>query len=160
MLKTWFMLVSILAFVTGCASQHSVHAAHPPAEPLPERAEILAKADWSKTENVHIELRDQGFVPKNLKLKAMHPYRLTIVNNGSNTHYFDAPEFLRDIATRKVEVKGQAEIKAEYFSAFEVMRRGGEIELYFIPAIKGSYRVHCHLENHAAEGVEGTITVE
>jgi uncharacterized cupredoxin-like copper-binding protein len=137
-----------------------MHTTDAHVEPLPQRKEILARADWSKTQEVRIELRDQGFLPKNLKLTAMQPYRLTIVNNGSNMHYFNAPEFLHGIAARKVEVKGQAEIKAEYFSEFEVMRRGGEMELYFIPVVKGSYRVHCHLEGHAAEGVEGTITVE
>ncbi len=160
MLKTYLMLASIAVIVGGCASPQFAQTTRTPEEPLPQRKEILATADWSKMEDVHIELRDQGFIPDKLRLKAMQPYRLTIVNNGANTHYFNAPEFLRSIAARKAEVKNQAEIKAEYFSQFEIMRRGGEIELYFIPVAKGSYRVHCHLENHAAEGVEGTITVD
>jgi len=160
MLKRSLMLSSVVAIVSGCASSHGMQATSSRAESLPQRTEILAVADWNKIEDVRIELRDQGFLPKKLKLKAMQPYRLTIVNNGANTHYFNAPEFLRGIAARKVEVKGQAEIKAEYFSQFEVMRRGGEMELYFIPVTKGSYHVHCHLEGHAAEGVEGTIIIE
>lgn len=160
MLKLGLMLASVVAIAGGCASSHDMHTSHSPMQPLPQRAEILAEADWNKMEEVRIELRDQGFVPKTLKLKAMQPYRLTIVNNGANTHYFNAPEFLRGIAARKVEVKGQAEIKAEYFSQFELMRRGGEMELYFVPVTKGRYHVHCHLEGHAAEGVDGTITIE
>lgn len=160
MLKICSVLASILLMLGGCASPHATHATHTPEESVPQRKEILAAADWSKLEDVRIELRDQGFIPDKLRLKAMQPYRLTIVNNGANTHYFNAPEFLHGIAARKAEVKNQAEIKAEYFSQFEIMRRGGEMELYFIPVAKGSYRVHCHLENHAAEGVEGTITVE
>lgn len=154
------MLASIIATLAGCASPHVMHANATHEAPLPQRKEILAGADWSKIENVRIELRDQGFIPKDLQLKAMQPYRLTIVNNGANTHYFNAPEFLHSIAARKIEVKNQAEIKAEYFSEFELMRRGGELDLYFIPVTKGSYRVHCHLEGHAADGVEGVIAIE
>lgn len=159
-MKTRLILVTIVAILGGCASPHAMHMNPSHSEPLPLRKDILASADWSTTKDVSIELRDQGFIPSNLKLTAMQPYRLTITNNGSNIHYFDAPEFLHGIAARKVEVKGQTEIKAEYFSAFELMRRGGEIQFYFVPVVKGTYRVHCHLENHAAEGVEGTITIE
>lgn len=160
MLKTRIVCAALLATLVGCTSHHAKHTAGTYEVPLPLRKEALARADWNKTIDVRIELRDQGFIPSTLRLNSMQPYRLTIVNNGANTHYFDAPEFLHAIAARKVEVKGQAEIKAEYFSQFEVMRRGGEMDLYFIPVAKGSYQVHCHLENHAAEGVEGTITIE
>lgn len=158
--KSRMLWAPIIATLAACASPHAMHANHAREEPLPQRKEILAGADWSRIENVRIELRDQGFIPRNLKLKSMQPYRLTIVNTGANTHYFNATEFLRAIAARKAEVRNQAEIKADYFSQFELMRRGGEMDLYFIPVVKGSYRVHCHLENHAAEGVEGTITIE
>lgn len=46
------------------------------------------------------------------------------------------------------------------FTRFEIMRRGGELHFYFVPQIAGTFRIHCHLENHAELGVEGTLIVE
>ena len=127
----------------------------------PEQLErIVAAADWDRMTDVKIELRDAGFTPRELRLKAGQPYRLTLVNLGVNNHYINAPEFYASIAARKAQVPRYAEVKAPYFSTLEVFGAGGVVELWFIPLEKGRYRAHCHLGNHAEMGVEGHIVVE
>lgn len=121
---------------------------------------IVAAADWSRTVDVRVELRDAGFTPREIRLKAGQPYRLTLVNLGVNNHYFNAPEFYRTIAARKAEVPRFAEFKAPHFTTFELFAAGGTMDLWFVPLEKGRYRAHCHLGNHAEMGVEGHVIVE
>lgn len=124
------------------------------------RVGALKSADWKEVQSVNLELRDYGLSPRELRFKAGQAYRLVITNNGAHSHYFNAPEFLNSIAARYALVKNQVEVKANFFSAFELARRGGNVELFFVPINKGSYRMHCHLEGKAHEGVQATIVVE
>jgi uncharacterized cupredoxin-like copper-binding protein len=57
-------------------------------------------------------------------------------------------------------VNQQAEIKAPYFSALEILKKGGQIDLYFVPVNKGNYAVYCTIDDHREKGMEGAITVE
>lgn len=125
-----------------------------------ELARIVREADWDRMAEVRIELKDSGFSPRELRLKAGQPYRLTLVNMGVNNHYFNAEEFFRSIAARKAQVPRYAEMKAVYFSSFELYAAGGTMELWFVPLDRGRYRAHCHLGNHAEMGVEGHVIIE
>ena len=87
------------------------------------------------------------------------PYKLQIANEGTVKHYFTAPEFFKAIATRKVQSNADGEIKAPYFLALEVFP-GRSLDLYFIPARKGSYPLICTIEGHADHGMTGTIEIE
>lgn len=150
-------LLAAALLLAGCAGGHSAgHAGVSGAD----RAAALAATDWSRAENVTIELRDYGFHPRELKLRRGQAYRLRIFNTGGNAHYLNAPEFFASVAAHKVEVPNMAEVRAERFTQFEVMRRGGELEFEFVPLVSGSYRAHCHLEGHAERGVEGLLIVE
>lgn len=124
------------------------------------RKKALSEADWKRMESVSLQLRDYGLTPREIRLKAGQPYRLTISNTGSVSHYFNAPEFLRSVATRKAQVPDQAEFKADFFTSFEIARRGGSMELYFIPLVRGTYTAHCHLDGKKHEDVRGTLIVE
>lgn len=151
----------VTGLLAGCAAHH--HASHDFRGPVASEAErhaVIATADWDNAEKIGIELRDYGFVPRELKLRRGQAYQLRIFNSGGNTHYFNAPEFFHAIAARKVEIPNMAEVKAEFFSQFEIARRGGELDFEFVPLIAGRYRVHCHLEGHAEKGVEGFLIVE
>jgi len=148
-----------LVFVLLAGLVSACQALAPAPEPE-EVARIVAAADWDRVEDVKIELRDAGFTPREMKLKAGQPYRLTLVNLGVNNHYFNAPEFFARIAARKAQVPRYAEMKAPRFGNFEIFAAGGTIELWFIPLEKGRYRAHCHLGNHADMGVEGHLVVE
>lgn len=157
MKTTGLAVLSLLALLAGCAGSH---ATKPGAVTADERAAALAAVDWSRAENVTIELRDYGFHPRELTLKRGQAYRLRIHNTGGNTHYLNAPDFFASVAAHKVEVPNMAEVRAETFTQFEVMRRGGELEFEFVPLVAGRYRAHCHLEGHAERGVEGLLIVE
>mgnify|MGYP000894081153 FL=1 len=157
----------MLVLLSGCQTADLADSRHAGAHdaaagPVPHavRVRALAKADWSRMESLSFELRDYGVSPRELRLKAGQPYKLTISNSGSVSHYFNAPEFLHSIAARKAEVPHQAEIKADFFTSFEISRRGGSMDLYFIPVVAGVYRAHCHLEGKEHEGVVGTLIVE
>lgn len=164
-MKMQTLFVSLALALSACQS-HTTHSSHDAAARaktgLSEevRTRTLAAADWNQMKTVSIELRDYGFTPRELHLKSGQTYRLVITNNGSTSHYFDAPEFLRNIASRKAMVPNQAEVKADFFNSFELMRRGGSMELYFVPVTQGSYRAHCHLEGKEHDGVEGTLVIE
>lgn len=144
-----------VALAVGLAACQSV-----PTHSPEEKARVVAEADWSRAKTVKIDLRDAGFLPKELTLVAGQPYRLTLTNVGANNHYFNAPEFFASIATRRAEVPRHAEIYTSRIDRFEVFAAGGTVDLWFVPLEKGRYRAHCHLGNHAEMGVEGAIIVE
>ena len=165
-MKTTLALTAAL-LVAGCQSlvsdgRHATHRAGPalPALTTDERTRALSAADWSRATPVSIELRDQGFRPDVLRFELGRPYRMTVQNIGGFSHYLNAPEFLRSVAVRHVEVRGEVEIEAPYFSRFEVARRGGQFQIDFVPLVRGEFRVHCHLEGNQHIGVEGRFVVE
>ncbi len=123
-------------------------------------AAALAQADWSKATHIVVEMLNYKFQPDELHFKANQPYRLTLRNASIHNHYFTAPEFFRSTATRKAMVAGRAEVKAPYFTAFEVLKRVGEVDIYLVPLVKGRYRAVCDMQEHREYNIEGTIFVE
>lgn len=127
---------------------------------VPNAAEIVKAADWKAMQTVTVTLDEHFYEPKNLTFKAGQPYKLAMKDVGEKKHYYTAPEFFKAIATRKAESAKDGEIKAPYFMAFEMMPNGGELALYFVPVVKGTYPVYCTVEDHRQQGMEGTITIE
>ena len=125
-----------------------------------ERDAALAAADWSRMTDLSIEMLDYGYRPREIKLEAGRPYRLRLSNSGSVSHYFSAPEFFASVASRKAEVPHQAEVKAAVFTSFEVHPRGGSVDFYFVPLVRGTYRAHCHIKDHLPLNIEGFLVVE
>lgn len=123
-------------------------------------ADIVKATDWSKMETVTVTIDEHSYAPHKLVFKAGRPYKLQLKNAGEKDHYFTAPEFYKSIATRKAMVNKYAEIKAPYFDAFEILKTSGQIDLYFVPVVKGTYKSYCTIEDHRAKGMEGTIIVE
>jgi uncharacterized cupredoxin-like copper-binding protein len=122
--------------------------------------DYVGKVDWNAMQTVTITLTEHHYEPTDVKFIAGKPYKLELRNKGNKDHYYTAPEFFRSVAWRKAMVNGQAEIKAPYFTAVEVLKDGGQLDLYFVPVTKGSYPVFCTIEGHRAEGMEGSITIE
>ncbi|MCB1908603.1 MAG: cupredoxin domain-containing protein [Rhodocyclaceae bacterium] len=122
--------------------------------------EIVKQADWNAMETVTVVFEEHGYTPDVIRFKAGTPYKLALHNRADKNHYFTAPEFFRSIATRKAMVDGQAEIKAPYFKAIEVLKEGGKIDLYFVPVERGSFEVYCTIDDHRENGMEGQIVVE
>ncbi|WP_265949334.1 cupredoxin domain-containing protein [Dechloromonas sp. A34] len=125
-----------------------------------EPDKIVKSANWEATQTVTVIVDEHGYAPEDLKFVAGQPYKLELKNPSDKDHYFTAPEFFRNVAWRKAMVNRQAEIKAPYFTAVEILKKGGQIDLYFVPVNKGSYPVYCTIDDHREKGMEGTIAIE
>jgi len=133
-----FLLAPAVAFSLSCAFAQSVVSATPVAN-----ADALVKAaDWSQAETITVVMGEHHYTPMDLKLKAGKPYKLELKNEGDKDHYYTAPEFFKSVAWRKTMVNKQAEIKAPYFTAFEVLKKTGKFDFFFIAVNKGSYPVY------------------
>jgi uncharacterized cupredoxin-like copper-binding protein len=64
------------------------------------------------------------------------------------------------VAWRKLMVNKNAEIKVDYVTATEVLKKNGQLDLYLVPVNKGSYTVYCTIDDHRDKGMEGRIVVE
>ena len=105
-------------------------------------SEIVSAADWDTMETITVNMSEYEYSFDDLVLKANHPYKLELINDGEKKHYFTAPEFYKSIATRKIQSNKDGEIKAPYFHAVELMV-GGQLDLYFVPVTTGTYDVFC-----------------
>lgn len=120
--------------------------------------EIVEKADWGAMKTVTVNIDEYSY-DADLNFTAGQAYKLELKNIGEKKHYFTAPEFFKSIATRKAQVNDQAEIKADYFTALEILP-GGQLDLYFVAHNQGEYEVYCTIDDHRDEGMEATITVK
>jgi uncharacterized cupredoxin-like copper-binding protein len=159
-LEVTLLAALVAALLAGCEGGMTAAPERATAVTQAQRDAALRDADWATAADTTITIRDYGYLPRELRLRAGQPYRLTLVNQGSVPHYFTAPEFLGTVATRKVEVRNQAEVKAPVFTSFEVHPRGGSLAVYLIPLRAGKYRAYCHMKDHLAMGVEGVLIVE
>jgi uncharacterized cupredoxin-like copper-binding protein len=57
-------------------------------------------------------------------------------------------------------VNKQAEIKAPYFTAVEVLKKGGQLDLYFVAVKSGKYLVYCTIDDHRENGMETFLSIE
>lgn len=123
-------------------------------------AEIVKAVNWNKVEAVKVSLGEHYFEPADLHLKAGKAYKLELRNVGNRDHYYTAPEFFRAVAWRKLMVNKLAEIKVDYVNAVEVLRNGGELDLYMVPVKLGKYEVICTTDDHREKGMVGSVTIE
>lgn len=125
-----------------------------------DHAERVKAADWNAIETLTVTLDEHSFEPAELRFKAGRAYKLELKNVGKKDHYFTAEKFFRAVAWRKAMVNRQAEVKAPYFTAFEPLKNGGQVDLYFVPVTRGSYEVVCTIEDHKQLGMSGTLVIE
>lgn len=146
--------------LAGCASLATPGAGA--ADYVVDSAAIVKAANWEQMQTLTIELSEHEFDLKDIKLKANQPYRLVVKNTGTLDHYYTAAEFFKSVAWRKAMTPRPhgGEIKAPYFNAVEVFKKGGVVELYLVPVKKGSFPVICTIDDHKEKGMFGTITVE
>lgn len=123
-------------------------------------AAIVAAADWSRMQTITVTMEEHSYDPHQLRLEVGQPYKIELKNIGEKDHYYTAPEFFRSVAWRKLMVNKQAEIKVDYVTATEVLKKTGQLDLYLIPMSKGSYTVYCTIDDHREKGMEGMIVVE
>jgi uncharacterized cupredoxin-like copper-binding protein len=94
--------------------------------------------------------------PMEYRLKVGQGYRWKIIASDLTEYAFVAPEFIRNIWIRKVEV-GEVEIKAVTLDELE-FENGGEAELFFVAIRPGSYEFGSR--GLMDRGVVGKIIVE
>jgi uncharacterized cupredoxin-like copper-binding protein len=139
-----------------------------PSSPYVKSSDWVSNADWDARTTIAVDMVEQSasdfhFSPENITLEAGKPYVLKFTNSSTNDakHYFSTPDgepdFFKSIATRKVQTP-DAEYKAPYFTAVELLI-GGELEIYFIPVLGGTYNFLCTIPGHEELGMVGTITV-
>lgn len=106
-----------------------------------------------------VEQPSYSFVPPDLALTQDAAYRIVLQSAGDNVekHYYTAESFYRTTVLRKAE-DSQAEIKAPYFKAIELLV-GGSSQLFVVPTAAGVFPVECTIPGHAALGMTGTIVV-
>ena len=153
-------ILSLSLLVLALAGCQSMPAPTVSATPVPNADALVKAADWSKIETVTVVLGEHHFTPTDLKLKAGQAYKLELRNDGEKDHYFTSVEFFKNVAWRKVMVNKQAEIKAPYFLAFEPLKKGGQVDLYFVAVNKGTYQVICTIDDHREKGMEATVVIE
>lgn len=130
------------------------------ADYIENAKEYVDKADWKATTTVTVEMSEHHYAPEEIRFKAGKAYKVELKNVGDKDHYFTSPEFNRAVAWRKIMVNGQMEAKAPYFTAFEVLKKGGQLDLYFVPVKTGSYPVYCTIDDHREKGMEGQLIIE
>jgi len=160
MFRLNLLLAALVALLVGCHGAPLAGNEHAMGPSATVHGDDYGGVDWRTAQHFTVEMMEYGYRPHEIRLKVDRPYRMTLINYGSYNHYFNAAEFLRTVDTRKAVVQRYAEVKAPYFTAFEVFKRGGTIDVYFIPRQTGTFTAHCHLADHRARGVEGTIVVE
>lgn len=121
---------------------------------------IVKAANWDAMQTVTVTIDEHDYEPKVLTLKAGQPYKIQLKNVGEKDHYYTAPDFFRAVAWRKLMVNRFAEIKVDYVVATEVLKKTGQLDLYVVPVKKGTYEVHCSIDDHKEKGMHGSIVVE
>ena len=77
--------------------------------------------------------------PTEYRLKVGQGYRLKIIASDLTEYAFVAPEFVRNVWVRKLEVGDpEVEIKTVTFDEIE-FENGGEAEVFFVPIRPGTY---------------------
>lgn len=148
-------LLALTAVLAGC---QSLPAAGPGY--VTDAESIVKAADWNRMQTVTVTMDEHSYTPARMTLVAGQPYKIQLRNVGEKHHYFTAPEFFRSVAWRKLMVDNHAEIKVDYVTAAEVLKKRGQLDLYIVPVRKGSYAVYCTIDDHRVSGMDGTIVVE
>lgn len=165
--RLFFGGLLVLAFV-GCPSTEDGNG-EGQGEKCPElvnpptlASEWVSYVDWDAATTVTIGAHEVSaenfhFMPDHVEFTAGEPYIFVMQSDADNEekHYFHAPEFYASGATRKAQTV-HAEYKAPYFDDFELLI-GGELELFFVPVLRGEYDFICTITGHRELGMVGEL---
>lgn len=122
------LAASVLALAGVCPSAQAQF--HDPAVHNLERLEPLV---------LGVDNDSSRMAPTEYRLKVGQGYRWKIVASDLTEYAFVAPEFVRSIWIRKIEVGDpEVEIKVVTFDELE-FENGGEVEVFFVPIRPGTY---------------------
>lgn len=130
----------------------------------------LTAGDLSRQDPIEVKVElgsedgEMVFQPEHLTFETGKLYKMVLVNNSPNKHYFSSDKFSQSIFTRKVQTytpdgAETAEIKG-HIREVEVFA-GHTAEWWFVPVQTGTFEdLKCTVDGHAAAGMVGTITIE
>jgi uncharacterized cupredoxin-like copper-binding protein len=107
--------------------------------------------DWQKAKRVDMLMVEYDFVPEELRFRRDIPYRLHLVNEGTESHDFTAPDFFAAVEFKEIVAPNPG--KTSVF-----LSPGQSADLYFIPRQSGLFELRC--ADHDWAGMTGTIIVE
>lgn len=102
---------------------------------------------------INVSLTNYAFAPAALSLMAGTTYRLHLMNDGSKSHSFNAPEFF---AASQVSPQDQGKVedgKVELGS-------GEAVDVTVTPSRAGTYSLDCSHFMHDLLGMHGKIVVQ
>lgn len=144
-LSTYF--ASLIFVIAGCGSAAAQF--HDPAVHGLERLEPLM---------LGVDNDASKMSPTEYRLKVGQGYRWKIEASDLTEYAFVAPEFVRSIWIRKIEVgEPEVEIKVVTFDELE-FENGGEAEVFFVPIRPGTYEFGP--KGMMERGMVGKIIVE
>ena len=166
---TYHSICTITGHVESGMDGHITVTGGTPTSPAPVMAavaygdwvqdatDLVSAADWDAMQTITVEMDEFTFTPETLTLEVGKPYKLEIVNLGTEKHYFTAEEFYQSVAFRKAQ-DSSGEIKAPYFKAVEIFP-GEQADIYLIPTKAGDYDSICTIAGHTEAGMHGHIAV-
>ena len=135
---------------------------------------LFAAGDFTRMKpiNVEIEMKSSNnvhvFSPNRIRLETGKLYKITLLNNSNQKHYFSSKKFAESVFTRKVQAinygKKIAEVKG-IIAEVEVFPQS-VIEWWVVPIRTGVFEdLHCHVKDertgktHDQLGMSGVITI-
>jgi uncharacterized cupredoxin-like copper-binding protein len=112
-----------------------------------------AAPDWNRAEVIEVAMTNFAYTPKTIRLRQGMPYRLHFVNNASNGHSFQAPQFFQSATVA-------AEDRAKITGGNVEVGSGMSVDVRLVPGAAASYPVRCAHFLHATFGMTGDIVVE
>lgn len=120
-------------------------------------AAIMDAIDWSEAEVVEIRLNDHDFEPSDLVLVRNKPYVFRLRNVGRVSHDMVGGSFFSGIAIKMAQNDAGRVVTPVLRSVY--VKRGQEMEIWFLPIRAGRYNFFCDIDDHRMQGMEGEITI-
>lgn len=118
----------------------------------------VVQVDWDRAETVDVVLTEYKFTPSSLRFQEGHPYRLHLVNRGSETHDFSSKPFFQAVAAAKLVSKDNTTALPRLESIG--VGPGDTKDLYFIAVRRGSYPIECEELLHTTFGMTGVAQID
>ena len=118
----------------------------------------VSGVDWNRAATIDVVLTEYKFTPSSLRFQEGQPYRLHLINRGSETHDFSSKPFFQAIAAAKLVSKDNTASLPRLASIG--VSPGDTKDLYFVPVRRGSYPIECEELLHSTFGMTGVARIE
>lgn len=120
-------------------------------------AEIMDHIDWDQAQVIEILLDDHTYAPRELVLEHNKPYVFKLRNIGRVSHDMVGGSFFSGIAIKMAQNEAGRVVTPVLRSVY--VKRGQQMEMWFVPIRPGTYNFFCGIDDHREHGMEGEITI-